>query len=563
MAFTDLAHWTLISGSAPWSVRCNHRSLVANGYVYLCGGYTTGNVKLNDVWRYDGSSWIQLTEHAEWSARSSHGFIYFLNKFWIVGGALQSGFCNDVWSSDDCTTWVREVEHIYGASPPYWIDRHEFALCEHAGYVYMSGGFDGSYQSDVQRTSDMVNWVPICSQIDDVSYGPREHGMIWFNNALRIYGGQFNTGVDNRQFSSVSGVSWTDHGSASWPIRKELQLLISDQNDELALIGGFDGSSYLNDVYTTTDGLTWITIQQVNSFTARADFNIVSYNGNVLLLGGINDSGLLNDIWSCRLQVIPDGKIINNPIIGFKIETTPFVAETLTASDYKYSVNSDIKVGIDIGNYNQDIASGDFSNFPSISGKRMCVLDFSIYLYSKSTLTTAPTYYDILQACGWKQVDITNGLAILPDSSKNRVPATIEVSFPEEGILPRQLVYKISGAMGTVKLNGELPIVKLEFSFMGRLESITTRGADSIITPITFDTEIPVPVLQGTFTLLGEVLPLQSFTIDSGEEVILFSNSQSATGYDGARITDRISFGEIDVFNGAELPADLMPYIEN
>ena len=254
--------------------------------------------------------------------------------------------------------------------------------------------------------------------------------------------------------------------------------------------------------------------------------------------------------------------ILNIPIIGFKIETTPFTAENLTSADYKYSVNSDIKISIDIESYNQEIASGDFSNFPSISGKKACTIDFSIDLYSKSVLTTAPTYYDILQACGWKQLDTAGGLMIFPDTTCNRVPATIEVSFPEEGTTPRQLVYKISGAMGSVKILGTTGnTIKAEFSFLGKLIGITYRSYANMIVPTGFDSEKPNALISCTFKLFDTEAYLDSFTINSNEIVNLFSNINDASGYDGARISDRYTYGDFTIFNGTDLSSDMLDYI--
>ena len=51
--------------------------------------------------------------------------------------------------------------------------------------------------------------------------------------------------------------------------------------------------------------------------------------------------------------------------MGFKHETTPYTPEDLSSSDYHYSINSDIKIALDIENYQQKVCTGNLLKLPS------------------------------------------------------------------------------------------------------------------------------------------------------------------------------------------------------
>jgi len=238
----------------------------------------------------------------------------------------------------------------------------------------------------------------------------------------------------------------------------------------------------------------------------------------------------------------------NKKTMGFKIETTPYTAETLTAANYNQRVY-DIKVTPEVESYARKLARGDYSRDVSISGKRKCSVSCSVDLYPGATAATAPQYFSMIRACGWKQTTFCcYGISLVPNADYNRIPATIEVAFPEEGTSGRQLVIKMRGAMGKFKM--ESPQVgqpiKLTFEFSGALESVTTRTYASLMVPTGFDTALPPAVLAATFSFFGTWQFPSKFTIDGGEDVQVFQDISKASGYEGARVIDRNMMGDCD-----------------
>ena len=251
----------------------------------------------------------------------------------------------------------------------------------------------------------------------------------------------------------------------------------------------------------------------------------------------------------------------NKPTVGFRIETVPYTAEqSFIAADYDQRIYG-VKVDPKLEAYARKLVHGDYSRDRTVIGKHDATVSFSVDLYPGSAVNVAPTYFAMVQACGWLQTTFTTaGISLTPNANQNRVPGTIEVAFPEEGASPRQLVYRIKGAMGKLKItmNQVGQPAKLDFSFQGALYAITTRAYANIITPAGFDTALPPAVLAATFSFFGTTQYPAKFEIDGGEKLEMFSDITDPTGYSGARISDRIVTGTMDP--DMMVPADLDLY---
>ncbi|MGW8324071.1 MAG: PKD domain-containing protein [Desulfobacterales bacterium] len=291
-----LNDWTQLLAAAPWSARRLMRAVSVGDYIYMTGGNTdAAGTRIAEVWRTkDGISWELLTDNPGWAARAAHGFVYYLNKFWVFGGSTNGGFLNDVWSSDDCITWVQESAGVA------WSTRHEFAYCLHKGQIYLSGGYRSTgWRNDTYRTSDMINW----NARGVLGNTVREHVMLSFSGNLYCYYGD-NSSVSRRWvYRSIDdAANWVYLGEPGYGPRREHCGIIDDPGQNLAIIGGYltgaPGSSY-NDVWYTTDGFNFTQIVQVNAYTARSDFCSIHHNKRLYIFGGTPDTGasFLNDVW--------------------------------------------------------------------------------------------------------------------------------------------------------------------------------------------------------------------------------------------------------------------------
>ena len=224
--------------------------------------------------------------------------------------------------------------------------------------------------------------------------------------------------------------------------------------------------------------------------------------------------------------------------MGFKIEGTPYTKETLVAADYGHAAYK-IEYTKDIESYARKIARGDMSWDTAISGRQKISVKFSVDVYSGGTVTTPPRYFEMLRCCKMRQsAHGATGISIATHGDENRVPATIEIVEPQEGTTPKQLVIAASGCMGNANLvldNVGLPM-RIDFEFQGVLDSISTRAYASIITPSSFDTNIPTAVLSVTVSLFATTQYLGGFNVNLNNTVEVYSDPAKSQGFEGARV---------------------------
>jgi len=82
--------------------------------------------------------------------------------------------------------------------------------------------------------------------------------------------------------------------------RSFFQLLAA--NGQLWVIGGYRSNGvYLNDVWTSTDGVSWTQVTAAAAFEPRKQFSSGTLNGRLFIFGGdngITDEQMANAIWS-------------------------------------------------------------------------------------------------------------------------------------------------------------------------------------------------------------------------------------------------------------------------
>jgi len=241
------------------------------------------------------------------------------------------------------------------------------------------------------------------------------------------------------------------------------------------------------------------------------------------------------------------GFLLSKRTLGFKLETTPYDAETLTSANYDvaaYDINYDPEIAMKA----RKLARGDFSRDPSIAGKRTITISFSVDFHEGPAATTAPNYFKCLRACGLKQDTGSDGINLITHAEYPNVPATIEVAEMDEGSSPSMLVVKAHGCMGNAKLvcdNIGEP-VRIEFEFKGVLNNISDRAWASRMVPTTFDTALPEAVQGIGITLFDEPQRCNTITIDLGNDVQVYTDPSKSQGVEGARVVDRNPTLELD-----------------
>ncbi len=117
-----------------------------------------------------------------------------------------------------------------------------------------------------------------------------------FNNKMWVIGGRIATGskeYKNDVWSSSDGITWSKVIENASFSRRGLHTS-TVFNNKLWVVGGYDSTQYLNDVWSSADGYTWSLATANASFTPRYNHKCIALNGKMWLIAGSN----LSDVWS-------------------------------------------------------------------------------------------------------------------------------------------------------------------------------------------------------------------------------------------------------------------------
>jgi len=278
-----------------------HTSLVYNDNIWIIGGRSLGILEAGDnVYKSsDGMTWEEVTTGAGFPERSHHASVVFDGKMWVIGGSSDGLFedLSDVWSSGDGITWVNA-----GATGlPQMMD-HSAVVFDNKIWVM--------HQSGIYNSNDGVNWATVESTTYPARLGPRS---LVFDNQMWIIGGRdVETGYINDVWQSSDGITWTQvTASAEFSERVLHSVVVFD--DKMWVIGGFGNTvGELSDTWYSEDGERWYEIlTNEELFPERFYHTSVTFNEGIITIGGVdtnNDLSLLStdaaldDIWSFHKQ---------------------------------------------------------------------------------------------------------------------------------------------------------------------------------------------------------------------------------------------------------------------
>ncbi len=299
-----------ITGSI--SIKMNHFSgrqyhdvVVFNNELYLIGGYD-GSFYYNDVWKSsDGATWTKVIDQAQFSGRYSHSVVVFNNELYFIGGeSIGYNRLSDVWKSSDGVTWT---EVTGNAQFP---GRFGHSVVVFNNELYLIGGLDNGsfYLNDVWKSSDGIDWTEVTATQSKFS-ARSAHSVVVFSNELYLIGG-----LDSRSFylndvwKSPDGATWTEVTTAQPKFSGRSGHSIVEFNNKLYLIGGFrrespSSSSHYSDVWKSSDGIDWTEVTTIQfKFSTRRAHRVVEFNNELYLIGGYDGSFYYNDVWKS-----PDG----------------------------------------------------------------------------------------------------------------------------------------------------------------------------------------------------------------------------------------------------------------
>jgi len=247
--------WSKV-GKGPFEPRNLARAVEHQGGIYLIGGHTKlsdGTFQsYDDVWRFDGSQWIQLLAHAQFGSRAGFGLASYQGDLYVMGGMNSTGCANsdtiphygDVWKSPDGLTW----EHLpVSFSPRSMMDAMVFK-----DHLLLVGG--GVYQTN-KPMGGVIE--PLTGKIYKTNLPPRYFARATvFKNQMAVLGGWSDRNL-NDVWTSNNGKQWKRQATPLWSKRHEMGVFT--EKDTLIVTGGLSDEkpALKNDLWVTHDLNTW------------------------------------------------------------------------------------------------------------------------------------------------------------------------------------------------------------------------------------------------------------------------------------------------------------------
>jgi hypothetical protein len=129
------------------------------------------------------------------------------------------------------------------------------------------------------------------------------HRSIAYKNNLYVLMGNNGTGYDGDMYWTQNGYRWARRSSLRDTLGNTISARESfglcEHNEKVYFMGGFNGSTYFNEVYVTSDMNNWKRLQNAG-WTGRSKFGVYSFDGRLWVIGGTNAGGILREVWWTR-----------------------------------------------------------------------------------------------------------------------------------------------------------------------------------------------------------------------------------------------------------------------
>jgi len=294
------------NGGTPPCARSLHAAALLNGVMYIFGGYD-GAQRVNTfhAFSFADRRWSPVlpssVSASQPSPRDRHVSVAHGNSVYVHGGFDGKSRVNDFWRFDfSAMTW-REVS-VQSGTPPS--PRHSHAAVVHGDSLYVFGGYDGSYKSDLHEFDFLQStWstVPAAGRRPRARY--RATAVV-HKNSLLLYGGHDGT-------RHLSDTHVFDFDTSTWsqlatdgPIPPPRDSHVSAMHGNSMYVFGGSSGSALNDLHElqlvtkdSNSGARWRQIKTAGADQPCQRFCHVAsvHNESLYVFGGYDGSDRLND----------------------------------------------------------------------------------------------------------------------------------------------------------------------------------------------------------------------------------------------------------------------------
>ncbi len=302
--------WINVAQQAGWKPRDSQGEVVFGDRMWIFGGwFDSYTAPPRDVWNsVDGKTWSLVEQDAPWLHSDLPMSLAFQNRMWMMGGWYNGRLpghsaSNQVWSSIDGKKW-EQVTPSAGWSP-----RIAAALVEFQGKMFLLGGTENYYfgdtkslKNDVWFSTDGKNWTLATA---NAPWSPRAyHQAAVLDGKIYVFGGgnyvpEYH--AKNDVWCSTDGVTWEQVTPAA-PWHPRLWFSAAVYRNHLWVLGGWSNQPSRNwgDVWCSKNGRDWHQLETSQSWKERHEHSAFVFQDKLWIAGG-HAQPLSSEVWSLQL----------------------------------------------------------------------------------------------------------------------------------------------------------------------------------------------------------------------------------------------------------------------
>jgi hypothetical protein len=242
-----------------------------------------------------GKDWVCVTEHAEFPERIYFLSLVFKGQIWVVGGiGKEPGFkhLKDVWCSSDGIKWVRKTDRL-----PFEVNYRSTAVIfnNKIWIGTQTPALNGKSPYQIWSSVDGINWSQ--SEFDSLPLSKgcslSMYSALAYKNKMWLIGGRTQPYLKDDVWTSSDGLSWTR--TARRKVMKDGPAIVF--KDKMWVFSGFTKENHL--VWCSEDGVVWKQSEESNFPGHRNGCGVVDFDGKIWLIGGELCHGTyLRDVWN-------------------------------------------------------------------------------------------------------------------------------------------------------------------------------------------------------------------------------------------------------------------------
>ena len=250
----DGAKWTDITPTNSPPVRRRHAVCwdPVRNVLVLFGGQTvgaTGTPYLDDTWEWNGTVWTQKTPATPPPGRRYHHMAYdFIGgRVLLFGGTSAIGDLNDTWGWDG-TNWTA----LNPSSSPSARERFDMVTDTRRLRIVLFGGRQGGTFSSETWTWNGFDWQQITTVTIPYGAGCHNHGMSYdvLRDRVVLYGGVVTGSGRQTETWEFDGTDWLGRGVSPLAPRSAMAIAYVAATQKTYVFGGFGGAgNYHSDTW--------------------------------------------------------------------------------------------------------------------------------------------------------------------------------------------------------------------------------------------------------------------------------------------------------------------------